>query len=43
MEQTAHLIFPTTKEGLLLPEDWEMKQTKDGINYLIKEDATSKK
>jgi hypothetical protein len=36
MEQTTKLIFPSNKQGLIVPPEFEMKQTKDGINYLIK-------
>lgn len=36
MEQTANLMFPKDNEGnLIVPEEFEVKQTITGINYLI--------
>ena len=38
MEVTANLIFPKDGDQLVIPPEFEMKQTEDGINYLVKEE-----
>lgn len=39
MQQTAEIIFPKNGDSLIIPEEFELRQTKDGINYLIKEEV----
>lgn len=39
MQQTAEIIFPHNAEGeLIIPHEYEMKSTSDGIYYLIADD-----
>ena len=39
MQQTAEIIFSSNADGeLIIPEEYEMKNTPDGVYYLVADD-----
>ena len=39
MEQTMEFLFPVDNEGsYIIPDDFEVKSTSDGVNYIIREE-----
>lgn len=37
LQATAEIVF-AAEGGMIIPDGWEMKETKDGVNYLLKEE-----